>query len=105
MTYVSGDQRTNQRIKVYSLTTILLDGVFELPRWWSIDEWSRESVKVALNRCQHALDAVEDSVHDLGIVDDLDECSQAAILFAEAACLDCRGDIELVESELLRYAH
>ena len=105
MTYVSEDRRTDQRIKVYSLTTILLDAVFELPRWWTIEQWSRESVKAAIKRCQQALDAVQDGVQDLGEEDDLDECSRMALLFAEAACLDCRGEIELVQSELLLYAN
>ena len=66
MTQVANNRMTDQRIKVYRLTTLLLDATFELPTWWCIDEWSREAATAALERCQRLVRFVENSVRGFG---------------------------------------
>jgi hypothetical protein len=105
MTYVTEDRQTDQRIKVYRLTTVLLDAAFELPTWCCIDQWSREAAIAAIERCQPILRLVQDAVRALGAPDDIDESSRATILFAEAVCLDCQREIDFVGYELLPYAN
>jgi hypothetical protein len=105
MTHVTEDQRTNQRVEVYLLTTILLDSVFESPTWCSIDEWQYDDVKIGIERCQRALQDTQQGIDDLGPVDDLDESSRTASLFAAAACSDCQREIDFVCTELLLYVN
>ena len=57
MTHVTEDRQTNQRIKVYFLTTIMMDALFEVPSWCSVDQWHHEDVRAIIERCQLALDA------------------------------------------------
>jgi hypothetical protein len=101
MTHVTEDRQTNQRIKVYFLTTIMMDAVFELPSWCSIHQWDYDDVRASIERCQLALEDVQKSVDELGAVDDLYESSRAASLFATAACSECQPKIDFVRSELL----
>ena len=103
MTHVTEDQKTNQCVEVYLLTTILLDAVLELPTWCSIDEWQYDDVKVCIERCQRALHDTQQGIDDLGSVDDLDESSRAACLFAISACSDCQREIDFVRTELMSY--
>lgn len=105
MTYVSEDRRTDDRIKVYYLTTIMMDAVFELPSWCSIDQWQYDDLRESIERCQRALDDVQRSVSDLGAVDDLDESSRAAGEFAAAACSECQSEIDFVRCELMLYVN
>jgi len=105
MTHVTDDRQTNKRIKVYLLTTIMMDAVQELPSWCSIHEWHCEDVKTVIKRCRLALDEVKKSVDDLDAVDDLEESSRAASVFAAAACADCQADVDFVQSELMLYAN
>ncbi len=105
MTQVADNRTTDQRIKVYRLTTLLLDATFELPTWWCIDEWSREATTAALERCQRLVRFVENSVRGLGVPDDLDESTREAISFAEAVCRDAQRDIDVVRCELLPIAN
>ncbi len=105
MTYVSEDRRTDDRIRVYYLTTIMMDAVFELPSWCSIGQWQYDDVREIIERCQLALDDVQKSVDDLGEVDDLDESSRAASEFAAAACSECQPEIDFVRSELVLYVN
>ena len=105
MTQVADNRTTDQRIKVYRLTTLLLDATFELPTWWCIDQWSHEAATVALERCQRLVCFVKDTVRDFGVPGDLDESTRATILFAEAVCRDCQRDIDVVRYELLAIAN
>ncbi len=105
MTQVADNRMTDQRIKVYRLTTLLLDAAFELPTWWCIDQWSREAATAALERCQRLVRFVEDTVSGFGVPEDLDESTRATILFAEAVCRDCQRDIDVVRYELLPIAN
>jgi len=57
MTHVTEDRQTNQCLKVYFLTTILMDAVLELPSWCSIRQRHHEDVRAIIERCQLALDA------------------------------------------------
>lgn len=105
MTNVTEDRRTDQRIKLYRLTVDLLDAVFELPTWYSIDQWSRDVVSVAVRRCQQAQEAVRNGVGELAEDDNLDEPTRAAHLFAKAVLTDCESDIDFVRSELSSFAN
>lgn len=103
MRHVTEDQKTNQCVEVYLLTTILLDAVLELPTWRGIDEWQYDDVSVCIDRCQRALRDTQQGIDDLGPVDDLDESSRAACLFATSACYDCQREIDFVRSELMLF--
>ena len=105
MTHVTEDRQTNQRIKVYYLCTIMMDAVFELPSWCSIDQWQYDDVRASIERCQLALDDVQKSVDELGAVDDLDELSQETSKFAALACSECQPEIDFVRSELMLYVN
>jgi hypothetical protein len=105
MSYVTDERRTDQCIKLYRQTATLLDAVFELPTWCDIEQWNCEVVSTAVMSCRNALDAVQKGVRDFGKDDDLDDSSRAAYLFAEAIVMDCRREIEFVQSELLLYAN
>ena len=105
MTQVAFNRTTDQRIKVYRLTTLLLDATFELPTWWCIDQWSHEAATAALERCQRLVCFVKDTVRAFGVPDDLDESTREAISFAEAVCRDCQRDIDVVRYELLPFAN
>jgi hypothetical protein len=105
MAYVTEDQQTDRRIKVYRLTTSLLDAVFELPTWCCINQWSREAAIAAIERCQPILRLVQDAVRALGAMDDIDEPSRAVAQFAAEACSECQTEIDFVRCELLPYAN
>ena len=105
MTQVADNRMTDQRIKVYRLTTLLLDAAFELPTWWCIDQWRRDAATGALEQCQRLVRFVEDTVRGFGVPDDLDESTRGTILFAEAVCRDCQRDIDVVRYELLPFAN
>ena len=105
MTHVTEDRQTNQRIKVYILTAMMMDAVLELPSWCSIDQWHYEDVRESIERCQLALDNVQKSIDDLGTEDELDESSLAANLFAATACWESQTEIDFVRSELMLYVN
>ncbi len=105
MTHVTEDRQTNQRIKVYLMTTIMMDAVQELPSWCSIHQWHYDDVKAGIERCRLAIDDVRKSIDDLEAADDIDESSRAASVFAAAACSDCQVEVDFVQSELMLYVN
>ena len=105
MKHVTEDRQTNLRIKIYLLTTIMMDAVLELPTLWNFDQWHYEDVIAVIKRSQLALEEADTCVDELGVLDGLDESTQAAIEFAQTVCSECRSTIDFVRTELTLYVN
>ena len=100
MTHESEVHQTQQRIKVYRAVTELLEAVFDLPKWFNIEQWFPETVSIAFMRCQWAINAVTSSVQALESGGDLTEASRSACDYANESRDWSDSEVDIVQAEL-----
>jgi hypothetical protein len=105
MTHESEVHQAQQRIRVYRTVTQLLDAVFDLPKWFNIEQWDRETVSLAFLRCQWAVNAVTSSVLALESADDLTEASRITCDYANEWSDWSQREVEFVRAELYDLAN
>ena len=105
MTHVSEVHQTQQRITLYRTVTELLEAVFALPNWFTIEQWDRDTVGLEVTRCLRAVSAVTTSIHELESVGVLTEASRLARSYALESRDWSQREVDFVEVELYAFAN